>query len=112
MSRLNSDQFCKFWHLNMINFSLNTKILVPRCHILSTQQKLGFTRDFTQDHYNYFSTKVRLVKTMVFSVVMDGCESWTIKKAECRRIDASELWCWRRLLRVLLDCKEIQPVNP
>ena len=74
----------------MINFSLNTKILVPRCHILSTQQKLGFTRDFTQDHYNYFSTKVRLVKTMVFSVVMDGCESWTIKKAECRSIDAFE----------------------
>ena len=45
-------------------------------------------------------TKVRLVKAMVFPVVMDGCESWTIKKAECRRIDAFELWCWRRLLRV------------
>ena len=46
------------------------------------------------------STKVRLVKAMVFPVVMYGCESWTIKKAECRRIDAFELWCWRRLLRV------------
>ena len=46
-------------------------------------------------------TKVRLVKAMVFPVVMYGCESWTIKKAECRRIDAFELWCWRRLLRVL-----------
>ena len=46
-------------------------------------------------------TKVRLVKAMVFPVVMDGCESWTIKKAEHRRIDAVELWCWRRLLRVL-----------
>ena len=45
-------------------------------------------------------TKVRLVKAMVFLVVMHGCESWTIKKAECRRIDALELWCWRRLLRV------------
>ena len=45
-------------------------------------------------------TKVRLVKAMVFPVVMCGCESWTIKKAECRRIDAFELWCWRRLLRV------------
>ena len=45
-------------------------------------------------------TKVRLVKAMVFPVVMYGCESWTVKKAECRRIDASELWCWRRLLRV------------
>ena len=45
-------------------------------------------------------TKVSLVKAMVFSVVMYGCESWTIKKAECRRIDDFELWCWRRLLRV------------
>ena len=46
-------------------------------------------------------TKVHIVKTMVFPVVMYGCESWTIKKAECRRINAFELWCWRRLLRVL-----------
>ena len=45
-------------------------------------------------------TKVCLVKAMVFPVVMCGCESWTVKKAECRRIDAFELWCWRRLLRV------------
>ena len=45
-------------------------------------------------------TKVHLVKAMVFPVVMYGCESWTIKKAECRKIDAFELWCWRRLLRV------------
>ena len=45
-------------------------------------------------------TKACLVKAMVFPVVMYGCESWTIKKAECRRIDALELWCWRRLLRV------------
>ena len=44
--------------------------------------------------------KVRLVKAMVFPVVMYGCESWTVKKAECQRIDAFELWCWRRLLRV------------
>ena len=62
-------------------------------------------------------TKVNLVKTMVFPVVMYGCESWTIKKAECRRIDAFELWCWRRLLRVpwtartsnLSILKEISP---
>ena len=45
-------------------------------------------------------TKVRLAKAMVFPVVMYGCEIWTVKKAECRRIDAFELWCWRRLLRV------------
>ena len=63
------------------------------------------------------STKVCLVKAMVFLVVMYECESWTIKKAECRRIDAFELWCWRRLLRVpwtarrsnLSILKEISP---
>ena len=57
------------------------------------------------------STKVCLVKAMVFPVVMYGCESWTIKKAERRRIDAFELWCWRRL-ESPLDCKELKPVNP
>ena len=56
-------------------------------------------------------TSVPLVKAMVFPVVMYGCESWTIKKAECWRIDAFELWCWRRLLSPF-DCKEIQPVHP
>ena len=56
-------------------------------------------------------TKVRLVKAMVFPVVMYGCESWTVKKAECRRIDVFELWCWRRLLSPF-NCKEIKPVNP
>ena len=45
-------------------------------------------------------TKICLVKAMIFPVVMYGCESWTIKKAECQRIDAFELWCWKRLLRV------------
>ena len=64
-------------------------------------------------------TKVRLVKAMVFPVVMYGCESWTVKKAERRRIDAFELWCWRKLLRVpwtasrsnQLILKEISPEN-
>ena len=56
-------------------------------------------------------TKVCLVKAMVFPVVMYGCESWTIKKAKHRRIDAFEPWCWRRL-ESPLDCKEIQPVHP
>ena len=55
-------------------------------------------------------TKVHLVKVMVFSVVMYGCETWTIKKAEHQRTDTFELWCWRRLLSPL-DCKEIQPVH-
>ena len=57
-------------------------------------------------------TKVHLVKAKVFLVVMYGCESWTIKKAEHWSIDAFELWCWRRLLKVPLDRKEIQPVHP
>ena len=56
------------------------------------------------------SAKVRLFKALVFPVVMYGYESWTIKKAECQRIDAFELWCWRRLLSPL-DCKEIQSVH-
>ena len=56
-------------------------------------------------------TKVRLVKAMDFPVVMYGCESWTVKKAECQSTDAFELWCWRRLLSPL-DCKEIQLVHP
>ena len=56
-------------------------------------------------------TKIQIVKAMVFTGVMYGCESWTIKKAERQRIDAFELWCWRRLLSPL-DCKERKLVNP
>ena len=62
-------------------------------------------------------TKVRLIKAMVFPVVMYGCESWTVKKAERRRIDAFELWCWRRLLRVSWTAKRsnqsiLKEINP
>ena len=53
-----------------------------------------------------------MVKAMVFLVAMYGCESWTVKKAECWRTDGFELWCWRRLSKSHLDFKEIQPVNP
>ena len=56
-------------------------------------------------------TKVHIVKAVVFPVVMYRGESWTVKKAECRRIDAFELWCWQTL-ESPLDCKEIQPVHP
>ena len=59
---------------------------------------------------HYFANKGRIVKAMVFPVVMYRCEICTIKKAECQRIDAFELWCWRRL-ESSLDCKEIKPVN-
>ena len=60
---------------------------------------------------NTLPTKVCLVKAMVFPVFMYGCESWTVKKAEHRRVDAFELWCWRRL-ESPLDCREIQPTSP
>ena len=56
-------------------------------------------------------TKVHLVKAMVFQIVTYGCESWTMKKPEHRKIDAFELWCWRRTLENPLDSKEIRPVN-
>ena len=57
-------------------------------------------------------TKVRLVKAMVFPVVMCGCESWTVKKGERQRTDAFELWCWEKTFESPLDCKEVQPVHP
>ena len=69
------------------------------------------SRQHIKKQRHYFANKVHLVKAMVFPIVVYGCESWTIKKAEHRRIDALELWCWRRLLSPL-DCKEIQPVHP
>ena len=59
-----------------------------------------------------FPINVRLVKAMVFPVVMYGCESWTVKKVELGRIDAFELWCWEKTLESPLNCKEIQPVHP
>ena len=72
---------------------------IKRCLLLGRKvmtnlESILKSRDIT------LPTKVHLVKAMVFPVVMYGCESWAIKKAECRRIDAFELWCWRRLLRV------------
>ena len=72
---------------------------IKRCLLLGKKvmnilDSIFKSRDIT------WSTKVHLVKAMVFPVVMYGCESWTIKKAECQRINAFELWCWKRLLRV------------
>ena len=68
--------------------------LLLESKVMTNLDSIFKSRDIT------LPTKVRLVKAMVFPVVMYGCESWTVKKAERRRIDASELWCWRRLLRV------------
>ena len=70
------------------------RCLPLRRKVMTKLDSIFKSRDIT------LSTKVHLVKAMVFPVVMYGCESWTVKKAECRRIDAFELWCWRRLLRV------------
>ena len=69
-------------------------MLAPQKKILTNLDSILKSRDIT------LPKNVHLVKTIVSPVVMYGCESWTIKKAECRRIDAFELWCWRRLLRV------------
>ena len=71
---------------------IKRRLLLGR-KVMTNLDSIFKSRDIT------LSTKVRLVKAMVFPVVMYGCESWTVKKAERRRIDASELWCWRRLLR-------------
>ena len=74
------------------------------CYILNSIQQNS--RDII------LPTKVHIVKAMTFPVVMYRCQSWTINKAEPQRIDAFKLWCWRRLLRISLDSKEIKPVNP
>ena len=66
----------------------------------SLKESYDQPRQHIEKQRHYLPTKVHLVKSMVFSVVMYGCESWTVKKGELRRIDAFELWCWRRLLRV------------
>ena len=72
---------------------IKSRLLLGRKVMTNLDSKLK-NRDIT------LSTKVRLIKATVFPVILNGCESWTIKKAECRRIDAFELWCWRRLLKV------------
>jgi len=72
---------------------IKKRLLLGR-KVMTNLDSILRSRDIT------LSTKVRLIKAIVFPVVMYGCESWTVKKAECRRIEAFELWCWRRLLRV------------
>ena len=84
-SKINADDDC--------NHEMKRHLLLGR-KVMTNLDSILKSRDIT------LPTKVCLVKAMVFPVVMSGCESWTIKKAECWRIDAFELWCWRRLLRV------------
>ena len=91
----------------MVTVAMKLKMLAPwkKSYDQPRQHSIVKSRDIT------LPRKVRLVKAMVFPVVMYGCESWTIKKAEHQRIDAFELWYWRRLLRVPWTA-EIQPVYP
>ena len=84
-SRITADGDC--------SHEIKRRLLLGR-KVMTNLDSIFKSKDIT------FPTKVRLVKAMVFPVVMYGCESWTVKKAECRRIDAFEPWCWRRLLRV------------
>ena len=84
---------------------IERRLLLGR-KVMTNLDSILKSRDIT------LSTKVHLVNAMVFPVVMYGCESCTIKKAECQRIDAFEMWCWRKLFESPLYCKEIQPVHP
>ena len=83
---------------------IKRRLLLGR-KVMTNLDRILKSRDVT------LSTKVHLVKAVVFPVAMFGCENWTIKKADCQRIDVFELWCWRTLASPL-DCKEIQPVHP
>ena len=84
-SKITADSDC--------SHEIKRRLLLGR-KVMTNLDSIFKSRDIT------LPTKVRLFKAMVFPVVMYGCESWTLKKAECQRIDAFELWCWRRLLRV------------
>ena len=85
--------------------AMKLKTLTPWKESYDQPDSIFKSRDIT------LPTKVRLVKAMVFPVVMYGCESWTVKKVERRRIDAFELWCWRRL-ESPLEFRESKPINP
>ena len=92
--------------LQMVTAAMKLKDAYSLEEAMSNLDSILKSRDIT------FLTKVRLVKAMVFPIVMYGCASWTIKKAEHQRIDAFELWCWRRPLRVPWTAKEIKLVHP
>ena len=88
-----------FWGGSKITADCDCSHEIKR-HLLLGRKVITNLHSILRSRDSTLSTKVHLVKAMVFPVVMDGCESWPIKKAEHRRIDAFELWCWRRLLRV------------
>ena len=97
--------------LQMVTAAMKLNILAP------WKKAYDQPRELIKKQRHYFATKVHLVKAMVFPVVMYGWESWTLKKAEHQRIDAFELWCWRRLLRVPQTSKKsnqsiLKEINP
>ena len=94
-SKITSDGDC--------SHEIKRRLLLGR-KVMTNLDSILKSRDIT------LLTKVHLVKAMVFSVVMYGCENWAIKKAECQRIDAFELWCWRRLLRVPWTARSNQSI--
>ena len=91
--------------LQMVTAAMKLRRLLLERKVMTNLDSILKSRDIT------LPTKVHLVKAMVFPVVMYGYKSWTVKKAQRRRIDAFQLWCWRTLENPL-DCKEIQPVHP
>ena len=95
-SRHSNIKWLAWGHSNLVAEPLKLRLVYEflKVSLLKNLDNIFKSRDIT------LLTKVRLVKAMVFPVVMYGCESWTVKKAERQRIDAFELWCWRRLLRV------------
>ena len=100
-----------FWGGSKITAGGDCSHEIKRCLLLGRKVMTNLdsilkSRDIT------LPTKVHLVKSMVFPVVMYGCKSWTVKKAEHQRIDAFELWCWEKTLESPLDYREIQPVHP
>ena len=78
----------------------------------SLEENYDQPRQHIKKQRHYFAKKDPSCQTVVFPVVMYGCESWSIKKAECQRFDAFDLWCWRRLLRVPWTSRPVQPVKP
>ena len=96
--------------MSKFNHDIKSHLLLGRKAMTKLDSMLK-SRDIT------LPTKIRVVKAMAFPIVMYGCESWTIKKAECRRIDAFELWCWRRLFRVSWTARRsnqsiLKEINP
>ena len=112
-------QWCSFRHLNPSikrictgsNDSTKEQLCEGNQTPVSTNRPPTANNMQTKQNYITLPTKVHLVKAMVFTVVMYGYESWVIKKAECQRIDAFELWVLEKTLESPLDCKEIQPVH-